>query len=140
MKTPSKLNPIVSALRLLLLVLLTIFAIRTFAQENQVKSESPYFFVISTDPNLDQLPLKSTRAEVSISGVIADVVVTQEYRNEGRSALEAVYTFPASTNAAVYALDMVVGDRRIKAKIEEKQKARAEYEEAKASGRRASLL
>ena len=56
---------------------------------------SPYFFVKSEDPSLDQLPLKATSAEVRIAGVIADVTVTQVYRNEGKRALEAIYVFPA---------------------------------------------
>lgn len=38
---------------------------------------SPYFFVKSDDASLDRLPLKSTFASVRISGVIADVLVTQ---------------------------------------------------------------
>ncbi|HTZ40184.1 MAG TPA: VIT domain-containing protein, partial [Syntrophales bacterium] len=67
---------------------------------------SPYFFVKSGDPALDRLPLKSTSAAVRISGVIADVLVTQLYRNEGKKPLEAIYVFPASTRAAVYGMKM----------------------------------
>jgi Ca-activated chloride channel family protein len=70
--------------------------------EDGDKTLSPYFFVKSDDPKLDQLPLKSTSAVANISGVIADVVVTQVYKNEGKKALEAIYVFPASTRAAVY--------------------------------------
>jgi Ca-activated chloride channel family protein len=36
------------------------------------KTLSPYFFV-QGDPNVDHLPLKDTKVEISISGVIADV-------------------------------------------------------------------
>ena len=104
------------------------------------KSEAPYFRVLSNDPSLDGLPLKSTKASVKIAGVIADVVVTQQYKNEGFKPLEAVYTFPASTQAAVYGMDMIIGYRRIVAKIEERNKARKEYEQAKSDGKRASLL
>jgi len=46
------------------------------------------------------------------------------YKNEGINALEAIYTFPASSNAAIYAMEMTIGERKIKAKIEEKEKAR----------------
>jgi len=67
----------------------------------RLKTESPYFFVRSEDAALDQLPLKSTRVDVRISGVIADVTVTQRYRNEGQRAIEAKYVFPGSTRAAV---------------------------------------
>ena len=64
------------------------------------RSLSPYFFVKSDDPTVDRLPLKSTTASVQISGVIADVLVTQVYANEGKRPLEATYIFPASTRAA----------------------------------------
>ena len=45
--------------------------------ENTDKTLSPYFFVKSDDPGIDQLPLKSTSADVNVVGVMADVVVTQ---------------------------------------------------------------
>ncbi|MBN2612035.1 MAG: VWA domain-containing protein [Bacteroidales bacterium] len=114
----------------------------TFSQDiaDKDKTLSPYFMVYSDDVSTDRLPLKSTSATVNITGVIADVTVKQVYKNEGKKALEAVYTFPASINAAVYAMEMTIGSRKIVAKIEEKNKAREEYETAKTEGRRASLL
>jgi len=104
------------------------------------KTLSPYFFVKSTNPDLDQLPLKATSAEVNIAGVIADVSVVQEYANEGKNPIEAIYVFPASTRAAVYSMKMTIGERTIIAKISEREKARKDYEEAKQQGKSASLL
>ena len=104
------------------------------------KTLSPYFFVRSDDPDLDALPLKSTAAAVRISGVIADVHVTQVYRNEGKRPIEAVYVFPASTRAAVYGMKMTVGKRVIEAKIRKRDEARQEYEKAREQGKSASLL
>ncbi len=104
------------------------------------QTSSPYFFIPSDDPSTDQLPLKSTSADVQISGVIADVRVTQVYKNEGKNVLEAVYIFPASTRAAVYALKMTIGERTIDARIEESRKAREDYEQARQEGKTASLL
>ncbi len=104
------------------------------------KTESPYFFVKSDNPATDQLPLKSTKADVNITGVIADVTVTQVYKNEGENTLEAIYVFPASTKAAIYGMTMTIGNRTIKAEIQEKKKARAAYNAAKAAGKRTSLL
>ena len=101
---------------------------------------SPYFFVQGGDPDTDRLPLKSTRADVRIAGVIADVTITQVYKNEGKSTLEAIYVFPGSTRAAVYFMQMTVGERIIVAEIKERQEARAIYEQAKANGQTASLL
>ncbi len=101
---------------------------------------SPYFLVKSHDPEVDQLPLKSTKAHVNISGVIADVTVTQVYKNESHNPLEAVYVFPASTRAAVYGMKMTIGERTITAKISEREQARQEYNQAKQAGKSASLL
>ena len=72
--------------------------------------------------------------------MIADVIVTQVYKNEGKTPLEAIYIFPASTRAAVYGMKMTIGKRTIVAKIEERKEARRQYEEAKQQGKSASLL
>ena len=112
------------------------------AQNNEEsdKTLSPYFVVLSDNPETDGLPLKSTSVRSDIVGSIADVTVNQVYVNTGKNPLEAIYTFPMSTRAAVYSMQMRIGDRRITAKIEEKKKARADYEKAKQEGKRASLL
>jgi len=108
--------------------------------EDADKTLSPYFFVKSDDPNLDQLPLKSTATSVDIAGVIADVKVTQVYKNEGKHPLEAIYIFPASTRAAVYGMKMTIGERTIIAKIGKREEARRDYEKALSEGKSASLL
>ena len=69
-----------------------------------------------------------------------DVKVTQEYKNEGKQTIEAIYVFPASTRASVYGMKMTIGERTVVAKIQEKQKARKEYEQAQQEGHSASLL
>lgn len=104
------------------------------------KTLSPYFLVQSDDPQTDRLPLKSTSASVNIAGVIADVTITQVYKNEGKNVLEAIYVFPASARAAVYNMKMTIGEREIIALVMEKQAARQTYEEAKQQGKTASLL
>ncbi|HNW69188.1 MAG TPA: TonB family protein [Bacteroidales bacterium] len=108
--------------------------------EDDDKTLSPYFFVKSEGSETEQLPLKATSADVNIAGVIADVTVKQVYVNSGKNVIEAIYIFPASTRAAVYSMKMKVGDRLITAKIQEKQKARQEYDQAKSEGKNASLL
>ncbi|MES2583136.1 MAG: VIT and VWA domain-containing protein [Pseudomonadota bacterium] len=106
----------------------------------RLKTESPYFFVKSDNPGVDQLPLKSTQVDVRVSGVIADVTVVQTYRNEGQRAIEAKYVFPGSTRAAVHGMNVRLADRLITAKIKEKQQARVEYDAAKQAGKTAALL
>jgi Ca-activated chloride channel family protein len=103
------------------------------------KTLSPYFFV-QGDPNVDHLPLKDTRVQIDVSGVIADVEVRQTYRNEGSRPINARYVFPASTRAAVYSMRMRIGDQVVVAKIKEREKAQQEFEKAKQEGKSASLL
>lgn len=124
----------------MLLASISLTALGQVEYPGEDRTGSPYFYIPSDDPETEHLPLKSTSAVVNIAGVIADVVVTQEYKNEGKKPIEAIYVFPASTRAAVYALQMTIGERVIVAKVEEKAKARQDYEEAKRNGQSASLL
>ena len=80
----------------LLLCLLASFFTKAVAQEEEypTKTLSPYFVVLSDNPEVDKLPLKSTVADVKIVGTIADVKITQKYVNTGTTTLEAIYTFP----------------------------------------------
>ncbi|HAY40167.1 MAG TPA: hypothetical protein DCY53_13025, partial [Desulfobacteraceae bacterium] len=64
--------------KLCIIVILTVMLMTTavsYAQQETTvdKTLSPYFLIKSDDPDVDRLPLKSTHAEVHISGVIADV-------------------------------------------------------------------
>src|SRR5262245_46427896 len=120
-------------------IAIAIFGCTGFAQTKDDQTLAPYF-VVQGDPNVDQLPLKDTRVEISVSGVIADVKVVQTYRNEGSRPINASYVFPASTRAAVYAMRMKIGNEIIVAKIKEREKAKKEFDEAKKEGKSASLL
>lgn len=126
----------------LLAVISCTFAVTpVFAQEQQEENKTlaPYFLV-QGDPNVDHLPLKDTRVDISVSGVIADVKVRQIYRNEGARPINATYVFPASTRAAVYAMRMQLGNEIIVAKIKEREQAKKEFDQAKEEGKSASLL
>jgi Ca-activated chloride channel family protein len=101
---------------------------------------APYFFVENGDPAVDQVPLEGTDVDVTISGVIASVRVTQIYVNRGARPIHARYVFPGSTRAAVHGMTMTIGDRRVVAKIQEREAAKATFEKAKSEGKSASLL
>lgn len=105
-----------------------------------VFAESPYFIVNTEEEGSDHLPLMSNSAAVKIVGSLADVTVTQSFKNDGEYPIEAVYVFPAATTSAVYSVTMTIGNRVVKAKIKEKQQAKREYERAKSEGKSASLL
>jgi Ca-activated chloride channel family protein len=104
------------------------------------KCASPYFFVKSDDAEHDQLPLRSTETEVNIAGVIANVKIVQQYKNEGKKPIEAIYIFPASTRAAVHTLHMKIGERTIIAVVKERKQARQDYDNALKNGQSATLL
>lgn len=123
----------------LLAVAFSFTSIRAQETEQADKTLAPYFLV-QGDPSVDQLPLKDTRVDISVSGVIADVKVRQIYRNEGVRPINASYVFPASTRAAVYAMRMQLGNEIIVAKIKEREQAKKEFEQAKEEGKSASLL
>ena len=123
----------------LILIAITAVAFPVSAQKKDDRTLAPYF-VVQGDPSVDNLPLKDTRVDIAVSGVIADVKVVQTYRNEGSRPINASYVFPASTRAAVYAMRMKIGDQIIVAKIKEREAAKQEFDKAKQEGKSASLL
>jgi Ca-activated chloride channel family protein len=136
MKTSAGLIP-----PLLLAALLAIAPARDLrAADDPARTLSPYFFVEGVEVATDVLPLKETAADVRIAGVIAGVVVTQSYANEGEKPIEATYIFPASTRAAVHSMKMTIGERTIIADIRKTEEARKQYARALEQGKSASLL
>ena len=120
-----------------LVVLLAPFVVFSQNESSEDKTLAPWLQVVG-DTTL--VPLLSTSANVQIAGVIADVHISQVFHNTGKKPIEAIYVFPGSTRAAVYAMRMTIGKRTIVAKIEERKKARKDYEAAKKQGKSASLL
>jgi Ca-activated chloride channel family protein len=86
------------------------------------------------------LPLKHTEVKGRVCGYIATVEVTQQFHNPFSEKIEAVYVFPLPQNAAVNEFIMVIGERRIRGIIRERQEAEAIYREARRQGHVASLL
>ncbi len=82
----------------------------------------------------------NTDVEMKISGLIARVSVRQEFRNEGAEWVEGVYVFPLPDQAAVDRMRLHIGDRFIEGEIREKEQAKKEYAEAKAAGKKTSLV
>src|SRR5215211_3556562 len=85
-------------------------------------------------------PLKQTDVKAEISGFLARVTVTQTFQNPFAEKIEAVYAFPLPNDAAVDDMTIQIGDRFIRSKIMESQKAQAIYEQARKEGKTAALL
>lgn len=133
-------------MRILILLLIVALPLEILAQygdyneELPERSSSPYMYVIGDSVPIGIITLTGTEVKASIIGPMADVTVSQVYENTGDETVEAIYKFPASVNAAVYAMKMNVNGKITEAKIMEKQKARETYETAKEEGKTASLL
>lgn len=126
---------------LLLLVMIPVYSAHAEEENKEEdKTGAPYFYVESTEVNVDSFPLKKTNVIAEINGMIADIHVRQSYANEGNSPINACYVFPASTKVTVHGMQMQIGDQLITAKIKEKEEAKQEFEEAKEEGKSASLL
>ena len=86
------------------------------------------------------LPMLDSDISVSIEGDMATVEITQTFLNEAHVPVEAEYLFPLNQTAAVYGMEMVVGDEIVTAIIQEKAKAEATFQAAANEGKAAALL
>ncbi len=125
--------------RLLLSILTVMVSLQLFAQEDD-QTECPYFSIIGSDTTGVSFGLFSTEVDAEISGVIANVDVTQTYINDGDSVISASYVFPMSTRAAIYGMEMHIDDRHIIAEIRRNEEAQELFDQAEEDGLTASLL
>ncbi|MDO3386797.1 marine proteobacterial sortase target protein [Gilvimarinus sp. SDUM040013] len=75
-----------------------------------------------------------------VQGMHAEVVVEQEFHNTSQRWLNATYVYPLAEDSVVYRLTMQIGQRVIEGEIKEKEEARKIYQQAKAAGKKATLL
>ncbi|QKS30672.1 MAG: VWA domain-containing protein [Candidatus Accumulibacter similis] len=82
--------------------------------------------------------------DVSVSAVLqdllAEVAVSQTYRNDERVNIEAVYTFPLPLDAVLLELEVEIGGRLLKGVVVEKKAAEGKYEDAVEAGDAAVML
>lgn len=82
--------------------------------------------------------------DVAVSAVLqdllAEVTVSQTYRNDERTNIEAVYTFPLPLDAVLLDLEVEIGGRVLKGVVVEKKTAEEKYEDAVESGDAAVML
>jgi len=86
------------------------------------------------------LPLRYTEVRAGITGMLADVKVTQKFYNDYHKNIEAIYVFPLPHESAVNELEIQVGERIIRSEVKERVEARRVYEEAKTEMKHAALL
>jgi len=86
------------------------------------------------------LPMLNSDVSINIEGDMATVEITQTFLNEAHLPMQAEYLFPLNQMAAVYGMEMVVGDEIITAEIQEKAQAEATFKAAADEGKAAVLL
>jgi Ca-activated chloride channel homolog len=86
------------------------------------------------------LPLLGVRARGRLDGLLFELEVEQRYRNDGERAIEAVFTFPVPSRAALLGLELELGERRLQAVAVAKAQATERYEKAIDAGDAAVLL
>jgi len=96
--------------------------------------------VIQASGKKHYLPTVSSRYEVEIAGDLATVTLVQRFRNDLDRAVHAEYLFPLNKDAAVFDMQMLVGDERIQARIDRVEEATKTFEEAKSEGKSAALM
>jgi Ca-activated chloride channel homolog len=85
------------------------------------------------------LPLESLDVLARIDGLLCRSTVRQVFVNAFDTPLEATYIFPLPDRAAVTGFRMEVAGRVIEGELQERGKAREEYEQALAAGQRAAI-
>ena len=85
-------------------------------------------------------PLKQTDVKAEISGFLSRVTVTQTFQNPYPEKIEAIYTFPLPNDAAVDDMTIQIGERFIKSRVMEREKAFRTYEKAREEGKTAAIL
>ena len=77
---------------------------------------------------------------LDVRGLVVAATVTQQYANSSTAPIEAVYVFPLPHDAAVYDMEIHIGNRVIRSVIREREEAKRVYEAAKSAGKHAALL
>jgi Ca-activated chloride channel family protein len=85
------------------------------------------------------LPLRAVAVRAEIAGTTAGVEVEQTFANPYGEALEVSYVFPLPELAAVTRCELVVSDRVVAARLDERATAQQAFAEAVETGRQAAL-
>lgn len=91
-------------------------------------------------PRYSTANLLSTHADIRITGPIARTRLTQVFKNTSENTRSGIYVFPLPQDAAVDHLLMTVGNRKIEGQIKRKAIAKKMFTQAKAQGKKASLV
>lgn len=103
-------------------------------------AETGQFLVRSVAGRFQPAILSNTDVEIDVNGPVAEVTVTQHFRNTSSEFAEGIYVYPLPDNAATHGMDMHIGSRHIVGEIHEREKAREVYRKARRAGKRTGLV
>lgn len=86
------------------------------------------------------IALKGVRAEAHLRDLLAEVTVEQRYRNDHKSNIEAVYTFPLPLGAVLLGFEVELAGQKLVGRVVEKKQAERDYEDAVTDGNSAIML
>lgn len=115
-------------------------ATATSAIEMEQVNQGTLFYKAAHDGQLRSAPMLNTAIEMRVTGFINRAHLTQTFHNGSNDWVEGIYVFPLPENAAVDHMRIIIGERIIEGRIKERKQAKKVYEQAKAQGKRASLL
>lgn len=85
------------------------------------------------------LPMTAMNVEARVQGLVGEIELAQTFENTLAEPIEATYIFPLPDRAAVTRFRMEVAGRVIEGVIDERGRAREQYEVAIAAGHRAAI-
>ena len=104
-----------------------LLCISLFSNATQASTENPetgMFLLRSDDGSWQPALLLNTDMQVQISGPVAEVQIRQSFSNPGGAFAEGRYVLPTSESAAIHAMTLEIGERRINGQIQEREQAR----------------
>ena len=108
---------------------------------NPSKAERQAFGLIAwLEQTKISLPLKGVECAFNVCGDVVSVEIDQIFHQNSKQPLDCLYTFPLPAGAAVYRCEMHLDGRVIRARVEERERAREIAQEKKAAGYRTALV
>jgi Ca-activated chloride channel family protein len=108
---------------------------------NPSKTEREAFGLIAwLEQTKISLPLKGVECAFNVCGDVVSVEIDQIFHQNSKQPLDCLYTFPLPAGAAVYRCEMHLDGRVIRARVEERERAREIAQEKKAAGHRTALV
>jgi Ca-activated chloride channel family protein len=108
---------------------------------NPSKTERQAFGLIAwLEQTKISLPLKGVECAFNVCGDVVSVEIDQIFHQNSKVPLDCLYTFPLPAGAAVYRCEMHLDGRVIRARVEERERAREIAQEKKAAGYRTALV